>query len=116
MTWGLDDFPAFEFVLGMIPGYRTPSDVREIWQGDFDYALKNCPKGIFNLTLHPQVIGRGHRITMLEALLRYMADHRGATFRTMADYASEWKASHPKAAWMAAHPEATGVNSIMRLP
>ncbi|HVW70862.1 MAG TPA: polysaccharide deacetylase [Steroidobacteraceae bacterium] len=115
VTWGLDDFPAFEFVMGLMPGYNAPSAIREIWQGDFDYALANCPGGIFNLTLHPEVIARGHRIMMLEKLLRYMADQRGVTFRTMGEYAADWKSKHSVESWTADHPDATGARSIRSL-
>jgi peptidoglycan/xylan/chitin deacetylase (PgdA/CDA1 family) len=115
VTWGLDDFPAFEFVLGFNQGYAAPSKVEEIWQGDFDYALKNCPGGFFNLTLHPEFIARGHRITMLERLLRYMADQRGVRFGSLGDYAAAWKQANPMAQWAQANPASTGVNSIREL-
>jgi hypothetical protein len=115
VTWGLDDFPAFEFVFGVNQGYASPSQVQEIWQGDFDYALKNCPGGIFNLTLHPEFIARGHRITMLERLIRHMADQPGVRFGTLGEYAGAWKEANPLAQWAAANPAHTGVNSIRTL-
>lgn len=112
VTWGLDDFPAFEFVMGLMPGYNAPSSIREIWQGDFDYARAACPGGIFNLTLHPEVIARGHRITMFEQLLRYMKDQSGVTFKTMGDYAKQWKAQNPLQDWKAKNPDCTGASSL----
>jgi peptidoglycan/xylan/chitin deacetylase (PgdA/CDA1 family) len=115
VTWGLDDFPAFEFVMGLMPGYNAPSAIREIWQGDFDYGRRNCPGGLFNLTLHPQVIARGHRITMLEGLLRHMRDQEGVAFTTLGAYAAGWKALNPRPAWAESHPERTGVGSIAKL-
>ena len=115
VTWGLDDFPAFEFVMGLMPGYNAPSSIREIWQGDFDYARVSCPGGIFNLTLHPEVIARGHRITMFEQLLHHMRDQRGVTFRTMLDYATRWKAANPLDAWKSKNPDFTGERSIREL-
>jgi peptidoglycan-N-acetylglucosamine deacetylase len=45
VTWGLDDFPAFEYVPGWNAGLAPPSTVEEIWTQDFDYALTNCPGG-----------------------------------------------------------------------
>jgi len=36
--------------------------------------------------MHPQVIGRGHRIAMLDAFIRH-AGERGAAFRRMGDVA-----------------------------
>tara|TARA_B110001450_G_scaffold97938_1_gene92915 strand:+ start:4802 stop:5641 length:840 start_codon:yes stop_codon:yes gene_type:complete len=94
VTWGLDDFPAFEVCYGESPGYASPSNVLEIWQGDFDYALDNAPGGVFILTLHPQVIGRGHRMLMLEKLFQHMTEKEGVTFETMEVYARRWKAGN----------------------
>jgi hypothetical protein len=42
VTWGLDDFPPFEFVWGMNSGLTSPSDVEEIWCGDFDYTYQHA--------------------------------------------------------------------------
>ncbi|MEA2627007.1 MAG: peptidoglycan-N-acetylglucosamine deacetylase [Candidatus Binatota bacterium] len=95
VTWGLDDFPPFEFVLGSNTGLSAPSAVEEIWRGDFDWAYANCPGGLYDLTLHPQVIGRGHRMLMLERLIRHFQDHDGVVFASLADYAERWRADNP---------------------
>jgi len=50
---------------------------------------------VYTLTMHPQVIGRGHRMLMLERLLIYMRGHEGVTFRTMAAVADDWAKAHP---------------------
>ena len=34
MTWGLDDFPVSECVIGMNEGLRAPSAVEEMWRDD----------------------------------------------------------------------------------
>jgi peptidoglycan-N-acetylglucosamine deacetylase len=52
-------------------------------------------EGVFTLTMHPQVIGRGHRIFMLERMVEYMRRHEGVKFRTMSDVAEEWQQAHP---------------------
>jgi hypothetical protein len=41
--------------------------------------------------MHPQVIGRGHRITMLERLIRHMRSRSGVRFATMEEVAREAK-------------------------
>ena len=41
--WGLSDFAHFEFVTGFTVAQNTASAVREIWQGEFDYAYDHCP-------------------------------------------------------------------------
>ena len=97
-TWGLDDFPAFEYVTsraGIQQGLSSPSAVYEIWAGDFDYLHERVGEGVYTLTMHPQVIGRGHRMLMLERLIDYIATHRDVKFMTMAEAASEWRNEHP---------------------
>jgi len=111
VTWALDDFPVSEFVLGMNAGLMAPAAVEEQWRGDFDYANVNCGGGLYTLTLHPQTIGRGNRMLMLERLLQYFAD-AGAKFEPMGDYAERWKNSNTLETWKADHPELTGELSI----
>lgn len=111
ITWGLDDFPVSDHVPGFNQGLNAPSAVEEIWRGDFEYAHANSAGGIFILTLHPQTIGRGNRMLMLERLLTHFSA-QDIIFDTMQDYATRWKAANPRAAWVAANPDLTGANSI----
>jgi peptidoglycan/xylan/chitin deacetylase (PgdA/CDA1 family) len=90
-SWLLDDFPHFEFEVGWATEQKAPSTVREIWQAEFDYAYANCPGGIYVLTMHPRVIGRGSRLMMLDALVEYMAGHEGVVFEPMRDHAECWR-------------------------
>jgi peptidoglycan-N-acetylglucosamine deacetylase len=105
VTWGLDDFPPFEFVWGMNPGLTSPSDIEEIWRGDFDYAYRHAQGAVYPLTMHPQVIGRGHRMLMLERLLEHMSGHDGVAFETIGAYVDRWKAANPLDRWKTEHPE-----------
>ena len=98
VTWGLDDFPPFEFILGSNAGLSAASKVEENWRGDFDWAYANCPGGVFNLTLHPQVIGRGHRMLMLERLIEHFESHDGVVFEALGDVAARWTKENPPAA------------------
>jgi peptidoglycan/xylan/chitin deacetylase (PgdA/CDA1 family) len=92
ISWLLDDFPLFEYDQRTRTGMAPASRVQEIWQDEFDYMTEHVPAGVFTLTMHPQVIGRGHRMMMLERLIRHMRA-QGATFRRMGDVAEEWRAS-----------------------
>tara|TARA_R110001592_G_scaffold357416_1_gene660487 strand:+ start:43436 stop:44233 length:798 start_codon:yes stop_codon:yes gene_type:complete len=111
VTWSLDDFPVSEFVLGMNEGLKAPSAVEEMWRGDFDYAFKNCPGGVFTLTLHPQTIGRGNRMLMLERLLTHFKES-GAVFDTMEGYTKAWRQSNPLEVWKTENPDLTGEHAI----
>jgi peptidoglycan/xylan/chitin deacetylase (PgdA/CDA1 family) len=97
-TWGLDDFPIFEHVWtrnSVNPGLASPSHVYEIWVGDFDYLYDRIGEGVYILTMHPQAIGRGHRLLMLERLVSHIRERDAVTFKTMNDVALEFKQRNP---------------------
>lgn len=102
--WTLDDFPLVEFVLGANTGLAPPSKVEEIWQSEFDYAYANCLGGLYNLTMHPQYIGRGHRMLMLERLVEYFKSHEGVVFETLSEYVGRWKEHNPVSQWKVDNP------------
>jgi peptidoglycan-N-acetylglucosamine deacetylase len=102
-SWILDDFPHFEFEAGWSTEQSPPSAVREIWQGEFDYAYSQCAGGVFVLTMHPQVIGRGHRLTMLESFVEDMAGREGVVFEPLFRYAERWREANPVGSWQRSH-------------
>lgn len=84
VAWELDDYPYFQFsVRPLNTGLRLPSDVFKAWSGEFDCA--HDQGGVFTLTCHPEIIGRGPRIKMLSQLIEYMKSFDDVTFSTMAD-------------------------------
>lgn len=92
VAWELDDFPHFMFLnKPMYQGMRTPAEVLELWKGEFDFAA-TIDHGVFTLTMHPQIIGRGPRIAMLSTLIDHMLATPGTTFSTVADAALSWRA------------------------
>jgi peptidoglycan-N-acetylglucosamine deacetylase len=95
VTWGLDDFPAFEWLYGVNQGLSAASQVYERWAGDFDYLCEFGGEGVYCLTMHPRVIGRGHRLLMLHRLVEHMKELAGVSFMTMAEIARERKRGHP---------------------
>ena len=97
-AWHLDDHPFFEHTRsrrGINPGLADPSRVYEVWRGEFDYLYQRLGEGVYTLTMHPQVMGRGHRLLMLERLLDDVAEHSGVVFKTMGDYVTEWRKNNP---------------------
>lgn len=110
--WSLDDFVAFETVLGLLQGFVPPREIERMWRDDFDFAAEECSGGIFTLTMHPQCIGRGSRLRMLERLVDHMSATEGVVFETMETYARRWAAENPLEAWKAANPLRTGINAL----
>lgn len=87
VAWELDDFPHFAFLnRPMYSGLRRPDEVLDIWREEFDFC-NSLGNGVFTLTLHPQIIGRGPRVAMLGTLIDYMQNQDGVHFSTVADEA-----------------------------
>lgn len=94
VAWYLDDVPLFDFVHSnaiSVLGLRPPSQVLELWQAEFDYLYHEVGTGILTVTMHPQVIGRGHRMTMLRRLMEYTTLHRGVRFVSCLEYSRAWR-------------------------
>ena len=68
----------------VLPGLMATGDVLQNWLDDFDYLTRTLDWGVLTYTCHPYVIGRGHRMLMLERLIEGLLE-QGAVFATMAD-------------------------------
>ena len=75
VSWALDDWPHFEPGARGVGPMSAPSKVEEIWTGELRYAWEREPGGLLTITMHPEAIGRGHRLLMLE---RFIARGAGA--------------------------------------
>ena len=71
--------------------YTSPQVVFDIFKREFDAAYREG--GVFQLTMHPHVIGYRSRIWILDELIDYMRSHAGVWFATHADIARYAKAN-----------------------
>jgi peptidoglycan-N-acetylglucosamine deacetylase len=78
----------------LAPGLNWAGGVLENWYDDFDYMTRIGESGVLTYTCHPFVIGRGHRMLMLERLIEKLKS-RGTQFRTMEAVAREWLETAP---------------------
>jgi peptidoglycan-N-acetylglucosamine deacetylase len=115
INWALDDFVAFETCFGLIPGYVEPRAVERMWRDDFDFALEECGDGVFIPTMHPQCIGRGSRIRILERLIDHMQRNANVEFKTMKEYTAAWAAKNPVGTWKEKTPMRCGTGAITSL-
>ena len=69
--------------------------VGQNWFADFRYMAEHYDWGVITYTMHPHVIGRGHRMLMLEGLIEKLAS-AGARFVTMEDAVAEYQAKFPE--------------------
>ncbi len=96
ISWSLDDFPHFEYMRnpnGSIQaGLMNATNVLENFVDDYTYMTRVQPDfGILTYTFHPHVIGRGHRMMMLERLIQKLMED-GAEFMTMEQAMDVWLA------------------------
>jgi hypothetical protein len=82
----------------LMPGLMNANHVVENWINDFVYMKDNFAQdnewGVLTYTLHPYVIGRGHRMMALEKLLKAVAEG-GGVFVTMDEAAREYDERSP---------------------
>ena len=94
ISWSTDDAPHFEFMRypnAIRPGNMNADQVLGNWVADFDYMQRELGWGVLTYTCHPFIIGRGHRILMLEKLVDTLLA-RGAVFVRMDSAAAEYRA------------------------
>jgi peptidoglycan/xylan/chitin deacetylase (PgdA/CDA1 family) len=92
ISWSLDDYPHFEFVrtpTTILPGLQSAGGVLQNWIDDFTYMRRTLDWGVITYTFHPFVIGRGHRMMILERLIEAVRA-AGAVFVTMEQAAHEF--------------------------
>jgi peptidoglycan/xylan/chitin deacetylase (PgdA/CDA1 family) len=86
VSWLLDDWSIFEV------HRRPPSEAFNSWIQEFN-ALYVAKTNYFNLTMHPQTIGRASRTAMLETLIRTMRRRKDVTFSRCIDAVREIKST-----------------------
>jgi peptidoglycan-N-acetylglucosamine deacetylase len=97
ISWSLDDYPVFEYMrtpTGINAGLMNAQLVGQNWFDDFRYVAEHYDWGVLTYTFHPHVIGRGHRLIMLEGLIEKLKA-AGAVFLTMEQAVDEYRAKYP---------------------
>lgn len=96
-SWSLDDFPQMEFVLGpntTIEGLNDPLKCERMWLADMDFMAEEVDDGIYTMCFHPQVIGRGARVRVLERMIE-RGRELGLEFKTCLEAVNGWTAKNP---------------------
>lgn len=92
ISWTLDDHPHFEYIrtpTSVMPGLQNAQNVLGNWIDDFVYMQRIVDWGILTYTMHPYVIGRGHRMIMLERLILRLLEG-GAVLLSMEEAVCEF--------------------------
>jgi peptidoglycan/xylan/chitin deacetylase (PgdA/CDA1 family) len=100
LSFVMNDFSYFEFNYAnpTLVGLSSPDHVFGIWSSQFDYMYDHEPGGVLNLTLHPQSIGWGLRIAMLERFLVHCLEREGVEFATCEAVAARFREAELAAA------------------
>lgn len=90
-SWTLDDAIYLLFSIKSPRAVFTNDHILKIWTDEFD-AIHRWG-GVFNLVMHPQVIGRPSRLELLRAFIDHARKREGVVFAQAGDLA-RWFADH----------------------
>ena len=97
-SWTLVDFPQMEFVPTpdgvFVEGLSDPEKCERMWLADLDYMVEDIPGGVYTICFHPEIIGRGARVRVLERIIARAKEHR-VQFMTSHAAAEDWISRHP---------------------
>jgi peptidoglycan/xylan/chitin deacetylase (PgdA/CDA1 family) len=92
VQWIIDDAPFFLY--RAVQGGRSPQTaehVYQVWSEEFRGIYRHG--GLFNLTMHPQIIGRPGRLLMLERFIDFISSFPGLWFATGEEVGRFWSES-----------------------
>jgi peptidoglycan/xylan/chitin deacetylase (PgdA/CDA1 family) len=90
VEWIRDDAPYFMMErFGFQRPYIAPSEVKTIWL--HEYQAARDAGGVFQLTMHPHIIGHPSRLRILDELLDEITESRDVWFATHAELAAYCK-------------------------
>lgn len=91
VSWAMDDWPHFEPGPSR-GGLAAPSSVLEIWSEELRWAWEHEPGGLVMITMHPECIGRGHRVRLVERFIELAKSLDGVVFDRLDRYLERWRA------------------------
>lgn len=89
--WSLDDAVFALFSIRNPRPIFTNSHIAEVWRDEFREIYRWG--GLFDLVMHPQVIGRPSRIALLREMIAWMQGFPGVWFATGTEIATAWLAT-----------------------
>jgi peptidoglycan/xylan/chitin deacetylase (PgdA/CDA1 family) len=96
--WLLDDWVHFGFnmypSLPYMSGISSQEKVFEIWREEFDGIYEEGQ--LFLLVMHPQIMGRWSRLSMLGRLIEHARSREPVWFATPGEIARFWSQQYPE--------------------
>jgi peptidoglycan/xylan/chitin deacetylase (PgdA/CDA1 family) len=84
--WSLDDWPHLHWRPGRGDAFTAPEAFLDTWLAEFDSAHQDQRHVTY--TMHPEVIGRGHRAVILDRMIAAMKDRANVWFARHEDVAA----------------------------
>ncbi|MDA0181310.1 polysaccharide deacetylase [Solirubrobacter phytolaccae] len=84
--WSLDDWPHLHWKPGRGDAFTAPEAFLDTWLKEFESAHQE--RRHLTYTMHPEVIGRGHRIALIDRLIDEIKQRADVWFATHADVAA----------------------------
>lgn len=88
--WSTDDAPYALFAIASPRPIFTNEHILSIWKAEFREIYRWG--GMFNLLMHPQIIGRPARVAMLREFIGWIRTFPGVWFATCDEVARAWEA------------------------
>lgn len=88
--WSTDDAPYALFAIASPRPIFTNEHILDIWKAEFREIYRWG--GMFNLLMHPQIIGRPARVAMLREFIGWIRTFPGVWFATCDEVARAWEA------------------------
>jgi len=88
--WSTDDAPYALFAIASPRPIFTNEHILDIWKAEFREIYRWG--GMFNLLMHPQIIGRPARVAMLREFIGWIRTFPGVWFATCDQVACAWEA------------------------
>lgn len=87
--WNLDDMPYAWFSITRPKTICTNEHILDVWKAEFDEIYRWG--GLYNLIMHPQVIGRPSRLAVLRGIIEHIRAYEDVWFARCCDVATAWE-------------------------
>jgi len=84
--WSLDDWPHLHWKPGRGDAFTSPQAFLDTWLKEFESALRD--RRHLTYTMHPEVIGRGYRMQLLDDLITAVRERADVWFATHEEIAA----------------------------
>ncbi|MGI5122407.1 polysaccharide deacetylase family protein [Marinactinospora thermotolerans] len=97
-SWHLDDLPPMMFIKSSpnSHGFVNPRDIEQMWRDQFDWVYREYDYAVFAMTIHPDVSGRPHVLSMHERLIEHVNGHEGVRWATFEEIAADFARRRPR--------------------